>query len=269
MADKEALPDGVNTAVPNGARIYDYLLGGKDNYLADQRVAEEMTKANPSAPLTARANREFLGRAVRFLAEERGVRQFIDIGAGLPTQENVHQVAQAVAPGSRVVYVDYDPVVIVHARALLGTSDDVQVVEADLREPARILSDPVISDLIDFREPVAVLLVAILHFVGPDDDPRGIVARLRAAMAPGSHLVVSHTASESSGEVMGTAQRGFRASGAPLTPRTRAEIRGFFAGFELAEPGLVDVREWRPAPGTPDARSDQPWTIVGGVGSLK
>ncbi|MFG2089337.1 MULTISPECIES: SAM-dependent methyltransferase [unclassified Spirillospora] len=270
MAEVEESPEGVDAAVPNGARIYDYMLGGKDNYLADRRVGEEMVKANPTAPLTARANREFLGRAVRFLAAEQGIRQFIDIGTGLPTQQNVHQAAHAVAPDSRVVYVDYDPVVVAHARALLSTADTVRVAEHDLRRPEEILADPEVLDLIDFSEPVAVLLVAILHFVGPDDDPHGIVARLRAAMAPGSHLVLSHTASESPGEVMEAAKRGFRASGAPLTPRTRAGIGEFFDGFDLLDPGLVDVREWRSGSGGGAAvLPELPWTIVGGVGRLR
>ncbi|GAA1810416.1 SAM-dependent methyltransferase [Actinomadura chokoriensis] len=265
MAEPDEVPAGVNTAVPNGARIYDYLLGGKDNYEADRRAAEQMIAANPAAPLTARANRDFLGRAVRFLAAERGVRQFIDIGAGLPTQQNVHEVAQAAAPGSRVVYADYDPVVVAHADALLATTGDVTVIRGDLKRPREILDDAGTRALLDFDEPIAVLLVAILHFVGPGEDPWGIVAGLRDALPSGSHLVVSHTASESPDGVMAAAQRGFRASGAPLTARTRAEIERFFDGFDLVEPGLVDVRAWRSGDSAGDL-PELPWTMVGGVG---
>ncbi|MFA1543205.1 SAM-dependent methyltransferase [Actinomadura monticuli] len=262
------IPDGVNAAVPNGARIYDYMLGGKDNYEADRRAADQMIAANPAAPLTAQANRGFLGRAVRHLAADRGIRQFIDIGAGLPTQQNVHQVAQAAAPGSRVVYADYDPVVVAHADALLATTDHVRVIKGDLRRPREILGDPGTRALLDFTEPVAVLLVAILHFIGPDEDPHGIVASLRDALPSGSHLVVSHTVSDSPDEVMAAAQRGFRASGAPLTPRTRAEIERFFDGFDLIEPGLADVRTWR-ADDAPADLPDLPWTMVGAVGRLR
>jgi SAM-dependent methyltransferase len=261
------VPAGVDAAIPNGARIYDHMLGGKDNYEADRKAAEAMVAANPAAPLTARANRDFLGRAVRFLAAEQGIRQFLDIGTGLPTQQNVHEVAQAAAPGCRVVYVDYDPVVALHARALLANAPGVAAIEHDLRDPEAILDDPATRELIDFREPVAVLLVAVLHFIGPDEDPYGLVGRLRDRLAPGSHLVVSHTANESSAEIMEAARSGFNASGVTLTPRTRSGIADFFDGFDLVEPGLVDVRTWRPA--VTEELPDLPWTMVGGVGRLK
>lgn len=266
MVDQRPAPAGVDAGVPNGARIYDYMLGGKDNYAADRAAAEAMIAANPGAPRTARANRAFLGRAVRFLAEEVGIRQFLDLGTGLPTQQNVHQVAQAVAPDARVVYVDYDPVVVVHGRALLATADAVDVVDGDLRRPDEILGHPDVGRLISFDQPLAVLLVAILHFISDEEDPAGIVARLRDAMAPGSYLVVSHTASESPDEVMAAAQQGFRSAGAPLTPRTRAEIQRFFAGFELVEPGLVEVAQWRPADPEPARPGKSPWVLLGGVG---
>ena len=265
MADQRPAPAGVDVSRPNGARIYDYMLGGKDNYPADRAAADEMIAANPAAPRTARANRAFLGRAVRFLAEEVGIRQFLDVGTGLPTQQNVHEVAQAIAPDARVVYVDYDPVVVAHGRALLANADTVTVVDADLRQPQAIVTHPDTRKLISFDEPVAVLLVAILHFISDEEDPFAIVSQLREAMAPGSYLVISHTVSESPAEVMAAAERGFRQSGAPLTPRTRAEVLRFFDGFELVEPGLVEVQRWRPLAPEPDtARS--PWVLVGGVG---
>lgn len=265
----ESVPAGVDPRIPNGARIYDFMLGGKDNYAADRQAAEHMLQANPMAPRTAQANRAFLGRAVRYLAGEAGIDQFLDIGTGLPTQQNVHEVAQDAEPGSRTVYVDYDPVVTVHARALLSRTNSVAVVEHDLRDPAAILADPITQEMLDFARPVAVLLVAVLHFVQPQEDPAGIVATLRDALAPGSHLVISHTASESPGEIMEAAQRGFRASGAPLVPRTRAEIERFFDGTGLLDPGLVDVRDWRPVgPQREGPAKALPWTIVGGVGRL-
>src|SRR6266498_3578753 len=262
VVDQRPAPAGIDTSVPNGARIYDYMLGGKDHFQADEAAAEQMIAANPAAPRTARANRAFLGRAVRFLAEDAGIRQFLDLGTGLPTQQNVHEVAQAAAPDARVVYV---PVVVMHARALLATTDKVTVVQGDLRRPDEILAHPATRKLIDFEQPMAVLLVAILHFVPDEEDPAGIVARLRDAMAPGSYLVVSHTANESPDEVMAAAQQGFRLAGAPLTPRTRAEISRLLEGFDLVDPGLVEVSQWRPdAPEAPTP-SGSPWTIVGAV----
>src|SRR6266540_2808919 len=240
VVDQRPAPAEIDTSVPNGARIYDYMLGGKDHFQADEAAAEQMIAANPAAPRTARANRAFLGRAVRFLAEDAGIRQFLDLGTGLPTQQNVHEVAQAAAPDARVVYVD-------------------------LRRPDEILAHPATRKLIDFEQPMAVLLVAILHFVPDEEDPAGIVARLRDAMAPGSYLVVSHTANESPDEVMAAAQQGFRLAGAPLTPRTRAEISRLLEGFDLVDPGLVEVSQWRPdAPEAPTP-SGSPWTIVGAV----
>lgn len=262
-------PQGVDPNVPNGARIYDAMLGGKDNFAADRGVVEQMLKVNPMAPLTARANREFLGRAVRYLTTECGIDQFLDIGTGLPTVQNVHEVALANNPDATIVYVDYDPVVVTHAKALLAGTDNVKVVQGDIRRPDGILSAA--AETLDFDRPIAVLLVAILHFVGDEEHPERILETLRSAMAPGSYLILSHTADESASNVMGTAKQGFSMAGAPLTPRTRAAIAELLSGFELIEPGLVDVQDWRPderpepevGSGTP--QSD--WTIVGAVGA--
>jgi S-adenosyl methyltransferase len=259
-------PDIVD--VPNGARIYDYMLGGKDNYLADRRAAEAMLATNPAAGVTARANRGFLGRAVRLAAAEGGVRQFLDIGTGLPTQQNVHEVAQDAAADSRTVYVDIDPVVVSHANALLASTDHVGVVQGDVRRPAEILEHPLTHQLIDFSQPVAVLLVAVLHFVADDEDPAGIMRTVRDRMAPGSYLILSHTVDESAGEVMGSAKAGFQRAGSPLVPRTRAQVAEFFEGFELLEPGLVEVQNWRPAPDDAEDSASSSWVIAGGVGRL-
>ncbi|HEU4947222.1 MAG TPA: SAM-dependent methyltransferase [Kribbella sp.] len=258
-------PSGVNPNVPNGARIYDAMLGGKDNFAVDRAAVEQMLKANPMAPRTARANRDFLGRAVRYLGGECGIQQFLDIGTGLPTVQNVHEVALEQDPEAKVVYVDYDPVVVTHGKALLAGSKTVEVIQGDLRRPSEVLAAAGRS--LDLSQPVAVLLVAILHFISDDENPQNIVREFREAMAPGSYLVISHTADESAETVMGAAKQGFKMAGAPLTPRSRAQISALFEGFELVDPGLVDVRQWRPVATAVGAELQElPWTIVGGVG---
>ncbi|MDF5758093.1 SAM-dependent methyltransferase [Spongiactinospora sp. TRM90649] len=256
----------VDTTFPNTARIYDYLLGGKDNYAADRAAAQRMVEVNPSAPRTALANRAFLRRAVRHAATEGGVRQFLDIGAGLPTRDNVHQVAMRAAPESRVVYVDRDPVVVVHGQALLATSPQVTVIQEDLRDPGDILDHPETQRLIDFERPVCLLLVAVLHFISDREDPLGILAHLCGVLAPGSYLVISHTVDESPALVMNAARRGFQNAGTPLSPRARPAVERFFDGFELVDPGLVEVDRWRPDDPVPPALSPSPWVLVGGVG---
>ncbi|GAA4053890.1 SAM-dependent methyltransferase [Nonomuraea soli] len=268
MRETEWVPSGIDTWTPNGARIYDYMLGGHDNYPADRAAADRMLQSNPAAPRTAMANRDFLGRVVSHLAGEVGITQFLDVGSGLPTQRNVHEVAQESNRDARIVYVDRDPTVIRHSQALLerhGVRNAIAF-EGDLRSPGRILTHPNITGFLDFNRPVAVLLVAILHFVSDEEDAHGIVRRLASVLVPGSHLVISHTTDESPPDVMEAAQQGFRLAGSPLTPRSRAGISRFFTGFDLLEPGLVDVRDWRPA-----LRTDQAWpsgwTIAGGVGA--
>lgn len=262
------VPSGLDTWVPNGARIYDYILGGKENYDADRVAADRMLEQNPQAPRTAQANRAFLGRAVRFLAGEVGIRQFIDVGAGLPTQRNVHEVAQETLPEAHVVYVDHDPVVTLHSRALLERQNavNVGVAQADLRSPEWILEHPLVQELIDFEQPVAVLMVAILHFVSEEEDPLGVVEQVMDVLPSGSHLVISHTVDESPREVMDVARKGFRLAGAMLTPRTREEVSHFFTGLELVEPGVVDVWRWRPEQMQAELPAQAAWTMVGGVG---
>jgi hypothetical protein len=228
------------------ARMHDYALGGKDNFAVDRAAAEQLFAAAPEVgrrPM--RENRAFLGRAVRFLTEA-GVRQFLDVGAGLPTQGNVHEIAQATAPDARVVYVDYDPVVVAHGRALLAGGDTVTVVQADLRQPDEILNNPDVRALIDFDAPVAVLLVAILHFITDDDDLIAIVTRLRDALAPGSYLVISHVTVESHAEAIAKGKEVYTGATASVAPRTRAQVLRLFEGFDFVEPGLVWVPQWRP-----------------------
>ncbi|TDD14421.1 SAM-dependent methyltransferase, partial [Nonomuraea diastatica] len=194
MADNEQkrAPQGVDTASPSVSRVYDFMLGGKDNYESDREMARLALEVAPDAPEAARAAREFLRRVVRHLTAEAGIRQFLDIGSGLPTQGNVHEIAQASAPGTRVAYVDNDPIVLVHGRALLAVDDTTTVVEADLRQPDKILDDPEVARLIDFTEPVGLLLLGILHHLPDEDDPAGLTARLVSRLPPGSHLAVSH-----------------------------------------------------------------------------
>ncbi|WP_328710496.1 SAM-dependent methyltransferase [Microbispora hainanensis] len=234
---------GIDVRTPNVARMYDYYLGGKDNFAADREAAERVIAAAPVTREIARANRAFLGRAVWFLAGEAGISQFLDVGAGLPTRENVHQVAQDTNPAARVVYVDNDPVVLSHARALLATNTQTRVVLGDVRKPGDILTDPDVRDLLDLSQPVAVLLVAVLHFVPDHEDPYGAVRALVDAMAPGSFLVVSHV--EYRPELVG-AVKPYQRANAPAVGRSLDDIGRFFDGLELVSPGLVNVREWRP-----------------------
>ena len=259
-AQDEGLPE-IDTSTPHPARMYDYWLGGKDNFPADREAAEEVLALVPQARDMARENRAFLRRTVRFLAGEAGIRQFLDIGTGLPAQGNVHEVAQAVAPDARVAYVDNDPLVHVHANALLAGSSTT-IILADLRKPDTILGHPKVRHLIDFDQPLALLLVAVLHFLTDEDDPAGIVARLRDAMAPGSFLAVSHATGDFNPEVATKAARAYDRATSPVVPRTRAEVARFFDGFALVDPGLVQVSRWRPDGEIPE---DNVW-IYGGVG---
>jgi hypothetical protein len=239
------MPD-FDISVPNVARIYDYFLGGKDNFAADRNAAGELRRLLPDVEMACRENRDFLRRAVRYLAGEAGIRQFIDIGSGLPTAENTHGVAQAIRPDSRTVYVDYDPVVVAHAHAILGASPNVVVIDADLRRPGGIIGREVVWGLIDFTEPVAILLVAILHFIHDAEDPYGAVGILNSVMAPGSYLVVSHVTQDnvSHEENIGGLSI-YEKTSAPIVPRRYAEVLKFFDGMELVEPGLVNVSQWR------------------------
>jgi hypothetical protein len=239
-------PPFVDASVPNVARIYDYLLGGKDNFAADREAATSLIRLIPDALQACRENRQFLQRAVRFLAREAGIRQFIDIGTGLPTQGNVHETAHGIEPHARVVYVDYDPVVVSHAQALLAASQDVAVINRDLRRPEEILEDPVLRAYINLDEPVAVLLVAVLHFLTDDDDPWAIAGRVMAAMPAGSYLVLSHiTADDIPDEADRKARDVYQRATAPAVPRSRGAIARFFDGLEILEPGVTDIGAWR------------------------
>jgi hypothetical protein len=238
VTEEAQVPPGVDPAVPTAARMYDYFLGGHDNFAADRAAADILIQAAPAAPLTALANRAFLGRAVRFLAGEAGLRQFLDLGAGLPTQGSVHQVAREITPDARVVYVDSDPMVVAHARAL-DTGPATAVVQADLRDARSVLEHPETTRLIDFSQPVAVLCLGTAHFIG-GPDAGAAVARFTAALAPGSYLALSHaTTDQIPPRMVDAALEMYKRAAHPLYPRARADIERFFTGLELvpAQPG--------------------------------
>jgi S-adenosyl methyltransferase len=256
-------PFGIDTTVPSTARMYDWWLGGHDNFAADRAAALAVSEAAPEARLMAVENRKFLRRAVRHLAAEAGITQFLDIGTGLPTQGNVHQVAQGINPAARVVYVDNDPMVLAYSRTLM-TGGNTVVIEADLREPQAILDHPATRKLIDFSQPLAVLLVAVLHFISDDDDPSAIVGAIRDALPPGSHLVLSHVTGDVRRESAAKAAVHYKKVTSGATLRGREEILRFFAGLALIDPGLVQVPHWRPD-GPEPADASKVW-ILGAVG---
>lgn len=239
---------GFDTSVAHQARMYDYLLGGKDNYAADRAAIDAQLQIYPDVAFAARANRAFLGRAVRYLTAEAGIRQFLDIGTGIPASNNTHEVAQSVAPGCRVVYVDYDPVVLLHAQALLTSSTQgaLDYIDADLRDPQKLLAQA--ARTLDFSRPVAVMLIAILHLIGDQDDPGGIIKQLMAAVPAGSYLALSQVASDIEAEQMAEAAKRYnRLARETQRHRSHAEVTRFFDGLELLDPGVVPVPQWRPA----------------------
>ncbi|MCO6008243.1 SAM-dependent methyltransferase [Actinoallomurus purpureus] len=248
MDDEEIPVHDLRTDRPTPARMYDYYLGGKDNFAVDRDAAEQVLASAPEVRVLARENRAFLGRTVRFLAAEAGIRQFVDVGTGLPTQGNVHEVAQAVAPGSRVVYVDNDPIVRAHAKALLPDDGTTAVVEADMRDPGPILDHPDTRRLIRFDEPVAVLFMSVLHFITDAEDPYGLVAAFRDVCAPGSHLALSHiTPPERGADGAESAADVYKKRAtSPAVLRSPKQIEAFFDGYEVVDPGLVNLPRWRP-----------------------
>jgi len=245
-----AVPNGVDITRPSIARVYDYLLDGKDNFAADRAVAEKLMASNLDPKRLALVTRDFLVRAVRFAAE-RGVAQFLDLGSGLPTAPSVHEVARAVIPGAHVAYVDNDPVVIAHNRALLATGDDIVTVHADVRDPASVLGSEAVRRCLDLGRPVALLLLGVMHFIGDEDDAEGMIARYRDALAPESVLVLSTGTTEGADpDVVSGTKDAYRNYSTPFRLRSRAEIQRLFEGFDLVAPGLVPMQDWRPDPTT-------------------
>jgi hypothetical protein len=254
----------VDTKRANIARVYDYLLGGSHNFLADQDLGRALAAVEPNVRAFARANRKFLGDAVRFLCAA-GVRQFLDIGSGIPTQGNVHEVAQQADPAAKVAYADIDPVAVAHSKTILAGNQNATVVQGDLREPAKILASAEVSALIDFSQPVGLLLVSVLPFVTDADDPWRSVAALRDALAPGSCLALCHATDESNTDQINALGKVYRSSVSNQSSvRSRADILRFFDGWDLVDPGLVYIPEWRPGSVSPAAADpDQFWALVG------
>ncbi len=256
------MPD-FDTSVPHIARVYDYWLGGKDNFAADRELGEQTLQAYPNLVFSVRANRAFLARAVRFLAGEAGIRQFLDIGTGIPTANNTHEVAQGIAPEARIVYVDNDPIVLSHARALLKSSPEgtCAYLDADLRDPDRILAAA--AGTLDFGQPVAVMLIAVMHFIGEDAQASAIIGRLMAACAPGSFVVISHVGGDIDAAQQTEMVRRLNQSVAEkATLRDHAGVTRLFDGLQLVEPGVVRVSDWRP---NSDLEAARPTGLWGGV----
>ena len=246
--DDLSVPE-IDTSRPHPSRMYDYYIGGKNHFAADRELADAALAHWPSGRIGLRENRRFLGRVVRYLAREAGIRQFLDIGSGLPTTANVHEIAQGVDPSSRVVYVDNDPMVLAHARALLASSPEGRTayIQADLTSPADILSSPVVRSVIDFDQPVALMLVAVLHFLGEEDKPETVLKTLLDALPPGSYLAASHITAEHEPEGIAAGQRLYREAGIQMQIRDSDEFASLaFSGLELVPPGVVLVSEWRP-----------------------
>jgi hypothetical protein len=250
----QGLPRDIDPQRPSAARVYDYLLGGAHNFAADRQVAEQMLALNPDAPQTAYANRAFLRRAVEYLVNA-GIRQFLDIGSGLPTVGNVHEIAQGAAPDAHVVYVDIDPIAVTHSRHILADNDRAAVVEEDVRRPERIMNAPEVQHLLDLDQPVAVLVVALFHLIADEDDPLDIVPRLTAPLVPGSYLAISHLALDAPID-METPVNLLRRAGIEMTLRNHAQIAELFGEWPLVEPGLVWAPLWRPE--SPDDVGDDP-----------
>lgn len=265
MSLPEWVPEGLDITVPNAARVYDCALGGYHNFAVDREFMDQAEAAWPGLTLLAHANRAYLGRVVRWLADA-GVRQFLDIGSGIPTLGNVHEVAQGAAPDARVVYVDIDPIAVSHSRAMLADNPHAHAIEGDLRRPAEILYHPDVIEWIDFSEPVAVLMVAVLHFVADSDDPAGIIHQIADALASGSYVAVAHGthASGAFRQRQESVQSLFERTPTPFHLRTREEVAGLLTGLEIVAPGIVPITDWHPDPEEDDVAYAAP--VLGAVG---
>jgi hypothetical protein len=264
----ESLPDwaprDIDLTTPSAARMYDYFLGGAHNFGVDRDLARQVLAISPNTPMVAQANRAFLHRAVEFLSGQ-GIRQFIDIGSGIPTEGNVHETAQRIAPESRVLYIDHDPVAVAHSELILDGNLTTRVIQADLRRPNDILDAPQMAEVIDLSEPVAVLMVAVLHFVSDEARPRELIAQFREAIGPGSYLILSHITDEGRPVEGKQVKDLYRSAADPITLRSRPEIEDLFTGWDLVDPGVVWVPQWHPS--WADEVGDDPSSssILGGV----
>jgi len=267
LAEDAYLGSGIDTSRPHPARMYDYYIGGKNHFAADRALADRALASWPAGRIGLRENRRFLGRTVRYLAAEAGVRQFLDIGSGLPTTKNVHEIAQAVDPSSRVVYVDNDSMVLAHARALLASAPEGRTayIQADLRSPLDILRSPVTQSVLDFTKPVALMLVAVLHFLRDEDKPETVISTLLDALPSGSYLAASHVTMEHDPVGVGGGQRAYLEAGLSMHVRDADEFAPLaFSGVELVPPGVVLVSEWRPDSNAPRPTPAEV-SIYGGV----
>ena len=258
----------LQTGQPHPARVYDYLLGVKDNFAADRAAAEAGLRANPNSRIPPRENRAFLGRAVRYLAGEAGISQFLDIGTGIPTSPNVHEIAQGIEPRARIVYVDNDPIVLAQARALLTTGPEGRTayIDADLRDIDAILGSADLQRTLDLSKPVGLLLIAVMHFIPDEDDPWTLAARLLAALPSGSYLALSHLTGDFDPAAWAGVVAVYRRSGVTMQVRPKPDVERFFAGLDLIDPGVVSLPQWRPDPsdvGRPP--SDAAVSVYGGV----
>ncbi|MCX4979005.1 SAM-dependent methyltransferase [Streptomyces sp. NBC_00620] len=248
MSDNPGPAGRIDTETAHSARIYDYIIGGKDYYPADKEAGDAMAREWPALPVHMRANRDFMNRAVRHLAQEAGIRQFLDIGTGIPTSPNLHEIAQSVAPESRVVYVDSDPLVLTLSQGLLAGAPEgrTSYLEADMRDPASILNAPELRETLDLGKPVALTVIAIVHFALDEDDAVGIVRRLLDPLPSGSYLAMSIATAEFAPDEVGRVANEYAARGMPMRLRTHAEAGEFFEGLELVEPGIAQVHKWHP-----------------------
>ncbi|MBW4721727.1 SAM-dependent methyltransferase [Saccharothrix obliqua] len=262
------VPAGVDTGLPSAARLYDYLLGGGHNFAADRALAERFLLAQPNARAIARLNRAFLRRAVLHLID-RGVRQFLDLGSGIPTVGNVHEIARRSAPDARVVYVDFEDVAVAHSRLLLEDDPLATILQEDMTDPTAVLGAARGTGLLDFDRPIGLLMVGVFHFVPPEDDPAGVVAAYRDAVVPGSGLALSQFTSDLQPAEMAGIVEVMKRSMNPMYPRTHAEITDLFAGFDVVEPGVVPLPLWRPEEGAPDTDDPARAGIFAGVGLKK
>lgn len=263
--DRTQAPPEIDTSIPHSARVYNYWLGGKDNYAADRALAEMIAERVPTIRTIVQSNRSFLGRVVRHLSQEVGIRQYLDIGTGIPTAGNVHEIAQAIIPQTRVLYVDNDPIVLAHARALMtgNSAGHTAFIHCDVRDPQAILDDPALTAALDLDEPVALMLVGILMHVRDDEDPYGIVRTLVDALPSGSYLTITHPTADFNAEAMAVISGSNEQSGITFRPRSKAEVADFFEGLELVEPGVVPALSWRPDEPSEDPLSAYLYAAVG------
>jgi SAM-dependent methyltransferase len=270
MSGEEVPLPGLDITRPNVARVYNYLIGGKDHYSVDRAAGDAMLAQEPDALISGREHRAFLGRAVRYMTAEAGVRQFIDVGSGLPSASNTHEIAQQVAPDARVVYVDNDAVAVNHGRALIGTTDTTRFISGDVRDPAAILAHPSVAELIDFSEPAGVLVLSLLHHIADSEDPDGIASTFRDALAPGSYLVISHFCNPGAENpeqslIAAESEKLFNENFGTGRWRFRDEIAAYFGDFQLVEPGLVPPTLWRPDTAQPGELPGVFFRILAGV----